>query len=114
MDRMKRRNKLSILIITPWYGSEERNGVAVAVENLVHGLINLGVRPFVFRISGDGWFPRYKRGGQRELILYLPIRPRSQATTLKPFLGYWLRFPLVWLVLGLFLLASRCSIVNFH
>jgi glycosyltransferase involved in cell wall biosynthesis len=111
---MKRSNKLSILIITPWYGSEERNGVAVAVENLVHGLISLGLRPFVFRIVGDGWLPRCKRGGQGELVIYLPIRPRSEATTLKPFFGYWLRFALVWIVLAPFILASRCSLMNFH
>jgi glycosyltransferase involved in cell wall biosynthesis len=92
-----------------------QGGVAVAVENLVCGLRDAGVRSHVLVPIGDGWLPKFEIGGSGEWIFYVPVRARSQTTKrLKSLLGYWLRLPLAWLVIGFLLVARRCQIVHFH
>jgi glycosyltransferase involved in cell wall biosynthesis len=106
---------MSVLMITPWYGIEERGGVAVVIENLVCGLRDFGVRILVLVLVGDGWLPRYERGQSGEHIFRLPIRARSEsAGRLKSLLGYWLRLPGAWLLVSLMLIVGRCRIVHFH
>lgn len=106
---------MSVLMITPWYGTKERGGVAIAVENLVCGLRGVGVRILVLVFVGDGWLPRYERGLGGEHIFRLPLRARSESSgRLKSLLGYWLRLPGAWLLMSFLLIGGRCRIVHFH
>lgn len=111
---MIRSESLRILMITPWYGAGEGGGVAVAIENLVHGLQRCGAKIFVIKVLGDGFFPHVSRGDQNELIVRLPVRSRKECRGVKGFLGYWLRLPIVVITLLVLIIGTRFQIVNFH
>jgi glycosyltransferase involved in cell wall biosynthesis len=102
-------------MITPWYGMKDQGGVAVAVENLVCGLRAAGVQSHVLVPIADGWLPKYERGINGEWIFYIPLRARTaSAGHFKSSLGYWLRLPSAWVLLGFLLVTRRRRVVHFH
>ena len=111
---MIRSQPLRILMITPWYGVAEGGGVAIAIENLVHGLQRCGARIFVIKIVGDGWYPHFSRGAQNELIVRLPLRGRHECRGVKGVIGYWLRLPIADMTLLILGIVTRFQFVNFH
>ena len=101
-------------MIAPWYGAKDGGGVAIAIENLVHGLLSRGAKVFVVKIIGDGWRPRFSRGTQNELIVRLPLRGRSEFAGAKALIGYYLRLPILVATLLVLRLVTRFQLVNFH
>ena len=110
---MRRRGR--VLIVTPWYGRLWAGGVAIAVENLVGTLGELGFHPVVLVPVGDGLRPRVEQGERGEVVVYLPLRAwHTQRQSLKAFFGYWTRLPLAWLSVLFLILRYRISLVHFH